>query len=189
MQPDQYSSSMVSEITIALDLDSVLADVMQIWLEEYNAIFNTKIKKRDISDWHIHNILSISKQQITDLFIMVWKKRWQDIPPTSNDLSDVINQLQDKDFRISIITKRERVTMSFVAHWLDLNNIPFNDIVFIFDDVSKSHFPFFLLVDDSPINAKEIITPKQIIIFDQPWNKSLTSYTRISKLNELIDLV
>ena len=80
MQPDQYSSSMVSEITIALDLDSVLADVMQIWLEEYNAIFNSKIKKRDISDWHIHNILSISKQQITDLFIMVWKKRWQDIP-------------------------------------------------------------------------------------------------------------
>ena len=189
MQPDQYWSSMVSEITIALDLDSVLADVMQIWLEEYNTIFNTKIKKRDISDWHIHNILSISKQQITDLFIMVWQKRWQDIPPTSNDLSDVIIQLQDKGFRISIITKRERVTMPFVAHWLDLNNIPFNDIVFIFDDVSKSHFPFFLLVDDSPINAMEVVTPKQIIIFDQPWNKSLASYTRISKLNELIDLV
>lgn len=50
MQSDQYSSSMVSEITIALDLDSVLADVMRIWLEEYNAIFNTDIKKRDISD-------------------------------------------------------------------------------------------------------------------------------------------
>ena len=37
---------------------------------------------------------------------MVWKKRWQDIPPISNDLSDVINQLQDKGFRISIITKK-----------------------------------------------------------------------------------
>ena len=132
MQFDQYSSSMISKITIALDLDSVLADVMQIWLEEYNAIFNTKIKKRDISDWHIHNILSISKQQITDLFIMVWKKRWQDIPPTSNDLSDVINQLQNKGFRISIITKRERVTMPFVAHWLDLNNSYLSMILFSF---------------------------------------------------------
>ena len=100
------------------------------------------IKKRDISDWHIHNILSISKQQIKDLFIMVWKKRWQDIPPTSNDLSDVINQLQKAGFRISIITKRERATMSFVAHWLDLYDISFNDIVFIFDDVSKT-FSFF----------------------------------------------
>lgn len=189
MQPDQYSFLMISEITIALDLDSVLADVMQIWLEEYNAIFNTNIKKQDITDWHIHKILPIGKQQITDLFIMVWKKRWQDISPTSNDLSKVINHLQDKGFRISIITKRERVTMPFVAHWLDLNNIPFNDIVFIFDDVSKSHFPFFILVDDSPINVKEVVPPKQIVIFDQPWNKSLVSYTRINKLNELIDLV
>ena len=42
---------MVSEITIALDLDSVLADVMQIWLEEYNTIFNTSFRlvKRDIT--------------------------------------------------------------------------------------------------------------------------------------------
>lgn len=180
---------MVSEKTIALDLDSVLADVMHIWIEEYNAVFKTTIKKQDISDWHIHNILPISKQKITDLFIVSWKKRWRDIPPTSSDISDVINQLQNRGFRISIITKRERVTMPFVAHWLDYNQISFNDIVFILDDVSKNHYPFFLLVDDSPINAKEIVTPKQIIVFDQPWNKFLTSYVRIKKLSEIINLV
>jgi uncharacterized protein len=180
---------MVSDKTIALDLDSVLADVMQIWLQEYNAVFHTYFKKEDISDWHIYNILPISKEEISNLFITVWKNRWQDIPPTSNDISEVTGQLLDQGFRISIITKRERVTMPFVSYWLDLYKISFSDIVFIFDDASKNHYPFFLLVDDSPINAKEILSPKKIVIFDQPWNRLLVSYTRISKLNQLFDLL
>jgi 5'(3')-deoxyribonucleotidase len=180
---------MVAEKTIALDLDSVLADVMQVWLEEYNAMFQTNFTKGDISDWHIYNILPISKEEISNLFITVWKNRWQDIPPTSNDIAKVTDQLIDRGFRVSIITKRERVTMPFVSYWLDLYKVSFSDIVFIFDDVSKNHFPFFLLVDDSPINAKEILSPKKIIIFDQPWNRSLVSYDRIYKLNQLVSLL
>jgi uncharacterized protein len=75
--------------------------------------------------------------------------------------------------------------MSFVCYWLDLHNIYFNEIIFIFDDISKSCYHFFLLVDDSPINAVEISYPRRIVIFDQPWNKTLTNYPRIRKLNEL----
>jgi 5'(3')-deoxyribonucleotidase len=180
---------MVADKTIALDLDSVLADVMQIWLEEYNNIFHTAFKKDDISDWHIYNVLPISKEEISNLFVTVWKNRWQDIPPTSNDIAEVTSQLIDQGFRISIITKRERITMPFVSYWLDLYKISFSDIVFIFDDASKNRFPFFLLVDDSPMNAREILSPKKIIIFDQPWNRSLVSYIRIDKLSQLINLL
>lgn len=180
---------MILKNTIALDLDSVLADVMLIWIEEYNTIFHTDIKKKDITDWHIHKILPVNKNQISEIFISVWKNRWRDIPTTSNDIADVIDRLMQRGFRISIITKRERVTMPFVSHWLDLNKISFNEIVFIFDDISKNHFPFFLLVDDSPVNAGEIMLPKRIIIFDQPWNRSLDSFARITNLNQLSSLL
>ncbi|MBA3750273.1 MAG: hypothetical protein H0X03_05165 [Nitrosopumilus sp.] len=180
---------MTNQKTIALDLDSVLADVMYIWLEEYNIKFNTAIKKQDISGWHLHNILPISEKDIHNLFINVWKNRWKDIPPTSNDISMVTNLIQKSGFRVSIITKRDRATMSFVANWLDLYNIYFNDIVFIFDNTSKACYPFFLLVDDSPINAVEILYPKRIIIFDQPWNKNLINFPRISKLNEIFNFI
>jgi 5'(3')-deoxyribonucleotidase len=180
---------MVSEKTIALDLDSVLADVMLIWIEEYNMIFHANIEKKEILDWHLHNVLPISKNQISDLFISVWKNRWRDIPPTSSDVAKVIDDLMKQGFRISIITKRERVTMPFVSYWLDFHNISFNDIIFIFDDAPKNHFPFFLLVDDSPINAKEITPPKRIVIFDQPWNRSLDSFPRIVNLNQLPSLL
>lgn len=180
---------MTADNTIALDLDSVLADVMQIWLEEYNNMFQTNFTKNDISDWHIYNVLPISKEEISSLFIRVWKNHWQDIPPTSNDIADVTDHLISQGFRVSIITKRERVTVPFVSYWLDLYKVSFNDLIFIFDDVSKNRFPFFLLVDDSPINAKEIISPKRIVIFDQPWNRSLVSYDRIYKLNQLLSLL
>ena len=40
---------MTHKKTIALDLDSVLADVMLIWIDEYNFKFNTAIKKQDLS--------------------------------------------------------------------------------------------------------------------------------------------
>ena len=53
----------------------------------------------------------------------------------------------------------------------------------------KLCYPFFLLVDDSPINAVEVLLPRRIIIFDQPWNKSLINYPRIHKLNELFNLI
>jgi uncharacterized protein len=180
---------MTNQKTIALDLDSVLADVMYTWLEEYNLIYNTSIVKQDIIEWDLHNILPLSKRCIHDLFSRVWKYRWKDIPPTSTDISIVTNLLQKAGYRISIITKRDRSTVSFVAHWLDLHNIYFNDIVFIFDHTSKACYPFFLLVDDSPLNAVEIFYPRKIVIFDQPWNKTLTNYPRIRKLNELFDLI
>ena len=176
---------MTRQRTIALDLDSVLADVMLIWLEEYNLKFNTSIKKQDLFQWHLHNMLPLTEKYAQDLFTYVWKKRWKDIPPTNNDISMVTNLLQKAGFRISIITKRDRATMSFVAHWLDLYNIYFNDVIFIFDNISKTCYPFFLLVDDSPINAVEVFYPRRIVIFDQPWNKVLTNYPRIRKLNEL----
>jgi uncharacterized protein len=180
---------MTNQKTIALDLDSVLADVMQIWIEEYNIIFKTSIKKEDICEWHIHNILPLSEKCVQDLFIHVWKSRWKDIPPTCEDISIVTSLLQKAGYRISILTKRDRATMSFVSLWLDLYNVYFNDIIFIFDNASKTCYPFFLLVDDSPINAVEVLLPRRIIIFDQPWNKSLINYPRIHKLNELFNLI
>ncbi len=182
-------SCMEHKNTIALDLDSVLADVMITWIDEYNNTFNTNLKKSDIVQWHLHNILPLPEKEVQDLFTYVWKNRWKDIPPTSNDISKVTNLLQEKGFRISIITKRDRATIVFVAYWLDLHGVSFNDIIFIFDDMSKAHYPFFLLVDDSPLNASEVLYPKRIAIFDQPWNKSLNNYPRIYKLNEIFDLI
>ena len=72
--------------TIAIDLDSVLADVMIIWIEEYNRIRGSNIIKNDITVWDIHNILPINEIECNILFSMVWKNRWKEIPPTNKNI-------------------------------------------------------------------------------------------------------
>ncbi len=180
---------MIYQKTIAIDLDSVLADVMHTWLDEYNLIYDATVIKQDIVEWDIHKILPLSKKCINDIFVRVWKHRWMDIPPTSNDISIVTKLLKNAGYRISIITKRDRTTVSYVSFWLDFHSIYFDEIVFIFDNAPKSCHPFFILIDDSPLNAIEIAYPRRIVIFDQPWNKTLINYPRIKKLNELLGLI
>ena len=58
---------MTNQKTIALDLDSVLADVMYTWLEEYNLIYNTFTNKTRYSrNRNLHNILPISEKYIRE---------------------------------------------------------------------------------------------------------------------------
>lgn len=180
---------MIIQKTIAIDLDSVLADVMHTWLDEYNLIYDAAVVKQDIVEWDIYKVLHLSEKCINDIFIRIWKHRWMDIPPTSEDISVVTKLLKNSGYRISIITKRDRDTVSYVSFWLELYNIYFDEIVFIFDNAPKSCHPFFLLIDDAPLNAIEIVYPRRIVIFDQPWNKTLINYPRIKKLKELLGLI
>ena len=174
--------------TIAIDLDSVLADVMIVWIDEYNKINKTNIKKSDITEWDIHKILPISKKKSTSLFTNTWVKRWEEIPLTKKNNPDVINDIKRKGYRISIITKRERNTIPFVSFWLDKNKIIYDEIVFVFDNQPKMKYPFDLLIDDSPDNLRNLQYPKKGIIYDQPWNKNFYC-KRISSLDEIIKIL
>lgn len=174
--------------TIAIDLDSVLADVMIIWIDEYNNINKTNIKKSDIIKWDIHKILPISKEKCTNLFTNVWARRWEEIPLTKKNNPKVIEDIKRKGYRISIITKRARSTVPFVSFWLDLNKIIYDEIIFIFDDQPKMKYPFDILVDDSPDNLKNIHHPKKGIIYDQPWNRNFCG-NRINSLHEIIKIL
>jgi 5'(3')-deoxyribonucleotidase len=49
--------------TVAIDLDSVLADVLITWINEYNRLKNANIAKEDIIVWDIHTILPITEAE------------------------------------------------------------------------------------------------------------------------------
>ncbi|HJU95967.1 MAG TPA: hypothetical protein VJ643_08045, partial [Nitrososphaera sp.] len=42
--------------TVAIDVDSVLADVMLVWTDEYNKRNKTQITKKEIAKWDIPTI-------------------------------------------------------------------------------------------------------------------------------------
>ena len=65
-----------SRRTIAIDLDSVLADTMVIWVEEFNKRNSSSINKDNIISWDISKILEISITEVSDIFTYIWDERW-----------------------------------------------------------------------------------------------------------------
>ena len=53
-----------SRRTLAIDLDSVLADTMVIWVEEFNKRNNSSINKENIISWDISKTLEISITEV-----------------------------------------------------------------------------------------------------------------------------
>lgn len=168
--------------TIAIDVDSVVADTMIVWTDEYNIRMGTRISKSEITSWDISRILPISPPDISDLFNHIWKHRWLEIPPTGARLGEVTRNIHRKGYKISVLTKRERATVPFVVRWLDQYDVFSDDMVFVYDDTPKSEYPFDIIVDDAPNNLIDLVPPKVGILFDQPWNRSFSWPIRIDSL-------
>lgn len=170
--------------TVAIDVDSVLADVMLVWADEYSKRTGKKISKKDILQWDIPTILPITPGEVYKYFSYVWKNRWQEIPPTEQDIGNVTKRLHKKGYRISVITKRERPTVAYVAKWLDMHRVYSDELVFIYDAVPKANYPFDVLIDDAPKNLVDIVAPKSAILFNQPWNRDFHWPARVDTLSE-----
>lgn len=180
----EETTSVTSAKTVAIDVDSVLADVMLVWADEYSKRTGKKIVKKDIYQWDIPTILPITADQVYKYFSHVWKNRWREIPPTEPNIGDVTKRIHRKGYRISIITKRERPTVAYVAQWLDAHKVYADDLVFIYDAVPKANYPFDVLIDDAPKNLVDIAAPKSAILFNQPWNTKFDWPVRVDTLSE-----
>lgn len=170
--------------TVAIDVDSVLADVMVMWTKEYNKRKNAKVSKDEIKMWDIPKILPISSDEVYRIFRHVWKYRWKDIPPTEPHIGKITNRIHHKGYRISILTKRERSTVAYVAKWLDFYDVYSDDLLFVYDATPKAEYPFDILIDDAPINLVDIVAPKSAVLFNQPWNHNFDWSLRVNSLSE-----
>jgi uncharacterized protein len=185
IMPDKRAPKLIKAgRTVAIDIDSVLADVMLIWADEYSKRSKTRVTKQDIVSWNISKVLPIDSNQVYQYFNYVWKYRWREIPPTEPDIGDVIRRIHQKGYRISIITKRERPTAPYVAMWLDRYDIYADELLFVYDTASKANYRFDVLIDDAPDNLVDIVAPKTAILFNQPWNRDFEWPVRIDVLSE-----
>jgi uncharacterized protein len=170
--------------TVAIDVDSVLADVILVWTKEYNKRRHARITKREIIVWDIPKILPVSQNEIYQLFSYIWKYRWKEIPPTEPQIGEITKRIHRKGYRISILTKRERPTVAYVAKWLDFHDIYSDDLLFVYDSTPKAEYPFDILIDDAPKNLIDVTPPKSAILFNQPWNRDFDWPVRVNSLSD-----
>ena len=171
---------------IALDVDGVLADVIQSWLN-YNNSIRQEISKQEISDWDFWKKFKINRYDFYAELSSCWKN-WMSIPPTETNLSLTTKNLS-KIGQVDIVTARERSTDSFVKNWLNHYDISYDNYVSVIDGPMKADLDYDVFIDDSPLNALKIIQEKKkIILYSQPWNQHILDdqIHRVSNLSEAI---
>jgi len=98
---------------IALDVDGVLADVIESWL-----IFSNKkrprILKENVKNWDFWKEFEINRFDFYKELTSCWKN-WISIPPTEQNLSSTSKTLSNLG-QVDIVTARERSTDSFVKN-------------------------------------------------------------------------
>jgi len=174
---------------IALDVDGVLADVIQSWLNYSNSI-RGKISKHEITDWDFWKKFEINRYDFYAELSSCWKK-WDSIPPTEANLSSITANLSELG-QVDIVTARERSTDSYVKNWLEHFDISYDNYVSVIDGPMKADLDYDVFIDDSPLNALKIIKQnKKIILYSQPWNQLITEKQiyRVSNLSEAVNKI
>lgn len=174
---------------IGLDVDGVLADVIQSWIS-YNNKIRTMIYKSEISEWDFWKKFKIDKFDFYKELSMCWVS-WKNIPPTENDLSLATRDLL-KLGTVDIVTAREESTHIYVKNWLKSKGIIYNNYVGVLEGIEKTRLDYDVFIDDSPINAKSMLDgDKSVILYTQPWNLDFTDSRakRIYKLKDSISAI
>jgi len=173
-------------LKIALDVDGVLADVIESWLI-YNNKIRSCISKDDITNWDFWEKFKINRYDFYEELTLCWKN-WISIPTTENDLSLITQNLSNFG-QVDIVTARDPSSDSFVKSWLKLHDITYQNYVSVIDGPMKADLDYDLFIDDSPLNAiKFLERKKNVFLYSQPWNQHISDQNiqRISTLSEAV---
>ena len=176
-------------LKIALDVDGVLADVIESWLSFSNKIRPT-ISKSQISEWDFWQNHNINKFDFYNELSICWRS-WQDIPPTESNIAYATAQLSSLG-TVDIVTARDESTHDDVKNWLKLHKINFKSYVGVLEGIEKSKLDYDVFIDDSPLNAKSMLEEgKSVILYSQPWNLSFEDKraTRIHELKNAVPII
>lgn len=172
----------LSKPTIAVDVDWVLAKLLQKVLDCYNEDHNDIITVKDIKSWDIHNHVKIGSK-IYEYFNEYGMFRDLEIVENSQE---VIQFLQKK-WEVIIVTDAFFSPNAMIDkyNWLRKNFdfIPKNNIVFA---SNKGLIKADFLIDDAPHNLVNFNKSGGFpILFDATHNKWCNEYFRVNDWLEI----
>ncbi|MEM2856382.1 MAG: hypothetical protein QW416_04695 [Candidatus Nitrosocaldaceae archaeon] len=176
----------MNNLKIALDLDGTLADIIGLWLSEYNKKNSKRLRYADIVRWDFWSELGYTASRFFKELSDCWNK-WMDVKPMESNISYTINQLKNFGM-IDIVTARDPRNTFNVKNWLMMHNINYNNYVLVSYGTDKAELEYDLFIDDSPLNAKKIARyKKRVILYDQPWNRNIEEDRYIIRIKSLAD--
>lgn len=173
-------------ITIALDIDEVLAEVHEVMLRLYNKEKGTNYTLADHKDWDFKSINS-NYAEMMGFYVDAWKDHWKEIR-FLGDRQKLIKV--EQVFVQDICSSRDYYgltggTTKTAKEWLSMHKL--NWLPFFFDatKIKKLALGYPIYVDDSPKLAEEVEKRGEafILLVDKPYNRYLSNTRRILRVD------
>jgi 5'(3')-deoxyribonucleotidase len=166
----------------AVDVDDVCADLMTVWLNEYNWDFEDNLKREDMTDWNIS--LFVKKECGNKILRYIEDPTMYDFIQPLPDSLEGVNILR-KIGRVVFVTSATNGCAGRKFRWLQEKE--FNPAIEDYIEAKdKSLIKYDIMIDDNFNNIKD---GKNNILFNQPWNKKYTYPHRMSNWKQMIDYV
>lgn len=165
---------------LALDIESVLADIHSAWITHYNKSF----KQNDIIDWDFERLSRYNESLET--FMEETDVLWEDkphirIPPLVKNLKQSTKHLKPFD----IVTSRGK--LGGIKKWLDFHEVEYRAIVYIAEDKSELNYDVF--IDDNPNLALSLKTNQFLWLISWPYNRFIEESPQIRRVSSILDVV
>lgn len=167
---------------IAIDLDDVLADLVESWVEVVNKNENENVRSCDIKCWDIKKYFKCNKKVFTYLTYDFFRGL-----PVKKDSQEIVKKLS-KIYDVYIATSATKIPDSLKAkvEWLN-EHFPFISADKIVLCGDKSVIKADIMIDDGVHNLKAFSGEK--ILFDAPHNRDCNEFTRAKNWNEIKNIL
>lgn len=168
---------------LGVDLDGVVADHTVRFREIYAGLRGIDVESLPLErSWNFHEWGLDNDQYSHYHRIAVMEHDMFRTMPLVDGAADALWRLSDAGIWIRIITHRLYVhwghekAVGDTAAWLDANRIPYRDLCFL---GAKPQVEADAYIDDAPHNVEQLrAAGNTVIVFDQPYNRSVTGGPR-----------
>src|SRR2546426_8697894 len=112
------------KLRVAVDVDGVLAETMESWIQTFNKLHGTRFKLKDIDSWASRIKFGISKDEFYRILEGTWEN-WIDIPPTEPALAINVHRAEGYGI-LDIVNGRSQRTVPAVKQWQTTQGIKYN---------------------------------------------------------------
>jgi 5'-nucleotidase len=170
---------------LLLDMDDVIVEQSETWVQRLYEKTGVLHNREEWKEWNLHNVLAPETVELIFGEINKEPKFYYNLPAKKGAIEGIRELSQHYD--IVFVSASEHYAYEDKYFWIE-SHLPFlpkpNLVLTHRKDLVMGDY----LVDDGPHNL--VNSPaKSKIIFDNPWNRHLTDYPRVTDWLQLVSML
>jgi len=171
-----------NRLRIAVDLDGVLAESMEVWCKKASKEFDLSLSMEDIDSWSSWKKFGISKDDFYRILDESWDD-WKKVPPTEPRLASKVARVATFG-DIDVVTGRSKRTEVAAINWVEHQNVRYRHFVRVPGWRDKLALDYDVYIDDAP-DLMPLVSQSPVswaILYDRPWNRNVPNMRKVFRV-------